>query len=530
MKPFFHELRRTFTSKSVLVLLIVILLFSSLSAYSSAQSQAQISSYISYTGSYGYGANDTYHIFIHLDNQYNVPVSGAQVNLTIANGTAFTEYSNTQGFANFTLSNLTPSQLASPVSKYTYVPNSTNEVYMEFSASVGAGSSASKYNSFVYVYLNQSNRYFFTTITPTKASNGTIVNKTQEIGRYEIYGNNIPGQPSRQGFNIWYEGNTGSLSPKISLYYEKINTTGPGGSFTFNTSSLTANNMTYFGSYSSFGQMNVNPSNLSSTNSTWYIFAIFTPDGQLLSFLPMQIYMPETVSQVNSQFFGTEMGIIGLFVPLMAVTSGYLTFGKDRASGALKSTLVRPVSRLSVFSSRFLANVSAVFLASVLAFIVSSMVYSVLLGAGLSMDTILYGLYAILVSIAAYTGIVYLASSLFRNQGPILAISIGSFVVLDLLWTSLFIPVIPYVIIIGVLRAVSGTVAFARGYFTLFYFSPSGYANIASYLITNQNPIYTVGTVTPAQLGVSVFRFILGGVLWIAVPVVLAVIAFLKRD
>lgn len=530
MKPLFHELLRTFTSKTVLILLVVIVLFSSLSAYTSAQNNTSTSQGVTYILSYGYGANDTYHIFTLLANQNNIPVSGAEVNLSIGNGTVYSEYSNVQGYANFTLSNLTPSQISSQAEKYFGQPNNiSNEVYVACTVTENAGSFESKMQTSVPVYLNQSDRYFFTTITPTKESNGTIINKTQEIGRYELYSVNIPGQPSRYGFDMWYEGKVGAVSPEVGLYYESF-TTGPNGGFSINTSSLTESNMTYFGSYSSFSQLSINPSNLSSTNSTMYVFAIFTPGGKLVAFNPMQIYTPATVSQVNVQFFGTEMSIIGLFVPLMAVVSGYMTFGKDKASGALKSTIVRPVTRRGVIMSRFFANVSAVFLASVIAFLVSSLVFSSLLGVGLPVDTVLYGLFAILVSITAYTGIVYLASSVLRTQGSILAAAIGSFVVMDILWSSLFLPVIPFAVIILVLKATSGSIAFAKGYYTLFYFSPSGYANIASYIITNQNPIYVAGKVTASQLGVSTFKFILGGLLWIILPVVLALVAFIKRD
>lgn len=525
MKPFFHEFKRVFTSKTVLVFLIIIVLFSSLSAYSSAQSSTTTSQAIGDAVSYGYGSNDTYHIFILLENKENLPSMDTKVNLTIANGTSFYEYSNSQGFANFTLSNLTPSQISFHPKGYV-IPTANNEVNVAYSATINESSYQDTFSSSVSVYLNQSSPYFFTTYVSTKLQNGTIANQTVENGRYSISSTRIPGEPTRRQLSIWYEGNQGTVSPDIKLYYGKLNSIKNG----YNTSSLTETNFTYYGTYSSFSQKTINPSNLTSTNSSWYVFALFTPGGKLLALDPIQIYYPTSVSQVNTQFFGTEMTIVGLFVPLMAVTSGYLTFGKERASGALKSTLVRPVTRIGVISSRYLSNVTAIFIASVVAFLVSSLVFNDLLGVGLPMDTIYYGLFTILISIAAYTGVIYLASSILRSQGSILAAAIGTFIVLDFLWSSLLLPVIPFAIIIGVFRAVPGSIEFARGYFTLFYFSPSGYTNIASYIITNQNPIYTTGNVTGAQLGVTPLKYVLGGILWIIIPAALAVAAFIKRD
>lgn len=530
MKPFFYELKRTITGKAVIILFIVILVFSSLSAISSAQSNSSDNQVFMTTNAYGYGANDTYHIFIQLFDQYGDAISNADVNLLIANGSVFSKYSNVQGYANFTLSDLTPAQLSSPPGKFAPPPTASNEVNMYFNATLTQGSSSMTVSNWVSVYLNQSNRYFFTTITPTKTSNGTVINNTGETGRYGMYTISIPGQPSRYGFEVLYQGNAGWVSPSINIYYERFNLPGNQGSLLINSASLNETNMTNFGSYNSFAQMSVNPSNLSSTNSTLYLFAIFTPGGKLLSYILMQIYIPASVSQVNSQFFGTEMTIIGLFVPLMAVTSGYMTFGKDKASGILESTLVRPVTRRGVIVPRFFANVLAAFLASVLAFLLSSLIFSYLLGTGLPPDTILYGLFAIFVSISAYTGIIYFASGILKSQGHILAAAIGSFIVLDVLWSSLFVPVIPYAIIIEVFRASPGTVAFAKGYFTMFYYSPSGYSNIASYLLTKSNPIYTTGNVTASQLGVSLSKFLLGGILWILIPAVLALVAFIKRD
>ena len=470
MIPFIYELKRVISGRTVIILTSVIVLFSLLSVISTVENTSTGGSSINST-QYGYGANDTYHVIVSMNNQYGYPAQGIRVNLTIGNNSAYHKYTDSEGYANFTFTNMTPSQFG--VTNGPYSPLLGNNVtYVGLNFSAKEGSYGTSEIGYIPVYLNQSDPYFFHTSSIVGYTNGTADYANNSFGRFVVGVVTSQIQPSRYNLAVTYEGNVDEGAPPVELYYLPYNSTGPNDLGIYRElNSVNESNMTYFGSYSGFTEKIINPGNLTSSNTSQYMFALFTPWGKLIYSEPVTISIPATGSHVNTQFFDSEMTFVGLFIPLMAAASAYLTFGKDKVSGVLESTMVRPVSRKSIILSRYLANTSAVFAAAVASFLISSLAFSFFLGHGLPINTVLTGLYAMLVAIAGFTGIVYFASGIFKSQGAVFAVAVGIFFVLDALWSNLLTPVIPFAIIIGIMRAAPGTIAFARGYILLFYLS-----------------------------------------------------------
>ncbi len=70
--------------------------------------------------------------------------------------------------------------------------------------------------------------------------------------------------------------------------------------------------------------------------------------------------VPIEVTNVAASFFS---GLLGFFIPLMAIIGSYSSYGKDRLTGVLESVLARPVTRLSLGVSRYLSTMIAFVLA-----------------------------------------------------------------------------------------------------------------------------------------------------------------------
>lgn len=534
MRPFFYEMKRVFTSKIVIILTVTIVLFSAVIAVGSSSSPAGgVTIASNYFGtSYGYGSNDTYHIITHIYNAYGAGIADVNVNVTIGNGTVIKHKTNGEGYSDIIITNRTPAQLADSFYQNLGGPSPfLNQVFVGFNFTLQNGSTVFGESGEIPVHLNQTNPYFFNVTSRITDENGTTQTINTPLSRYIMGPASTVNQPTRTNIMLDYEGNVSSGSPLVKMYYTQINQslekTNP-VKFYKELNSLNETNMTYYASYSGFSQKIIDPSNLSSNSS--YVFALFTPSGTELASASIIVYHSFTTTQVNSQFFGSEMDIMGLFIPLMAVLSGYMTYGKDKTGLVLESVLVRPVSRSNIILSRYVANTVAVFLAALVAFGVSSLIFGYFLGHYLPLNTFLTALFAMLVGISGFIGLVFFASNMLKSQGTLLGAAIGLFFVLDLLWAFIVIPLIPFLVVTEIIRAVPGSDAFARGYIMMFFLSPAGYTNLASYLVQGGSNLFTSQSATIAQIGLNLKTFVIGGVLWIAVPLVMAVVSFVRRD
>lgn len=527
MIPIVYELKRALTSKTVIILTAVIILFSVGSAFATAAFSSPTTTTqgnVSYA--YGYGNNTTYSFVVYVGNGYGQPIQGSVVNVSFVNGATLTPVStDSNGYANFTATDINSTML--PQLKGTTISQA------EYNFTTAFGSPSFTRPLEIFTNTSAPNQYFFQTISSVASGNGTFVNQTNNVSRFQLSSISIPNQATRTGLGVFYEGNLSIGSPSVKLYYLPMNTTSNGGinyQQAYNNAT-SEKNLTYYGTYSGFGSLNINPSNLTSSNDNYYMFALFTPNGTPLTVFPavIQISSKASTSQVNSAFFGSEMSLLGLFVPLMAAVSAYMTYGKDRTGQVLESVLVRPVSRKGLISTRYLANTLAVFIAALISLVISSLVFEHYLGRALPLDTFAYGLWAVFVGIAGFVGLVYLASNFLKSQGALLGFAIAIFFVLDLFWS--FLPIIPDLLAFEVMKLTSGTLPFAKFMIDMTYVTPTGFTALANYLVSGStNFAYNVQGVTLAEQGVSTMGLVITGIVWIAIPLIIAIYAYTKRD
>ncbi|AKA47883.1 hypothetical protein IX51_00920 [uncultured archaeon] len=520
MGTFSYELRRTLSSKTVIILTAAVIAISVFSAINTATSSPGP---IGFNNSvaYGYGSNGSYSIVVYIHNGFGQPIQGSRVIVGLGNSSTLTGTSDAMGYANFTLSGVNSTVIENP-------SNSTQwGLPFNYTTSRGMVNFG-----MLDMYSNYSNPYFFSISYSYKLPNGTLYNKSQDISRYSMNSVSVPNQPTKSALDVLYEGDVSQGSPEVLLYVMPVNGTieQNGYSVGYSALNISEQNMTYFGTYRSFSHVELNPKNLTGSNVNYYVFALFTPSGKLLTSLGLAINTPEQGNQVSEAFYGTQMSIMGLFIPLIAAVSAYATYGKDKTLGVLESVLARPVSRKGLILSRYLANLSAVFAATFVAFLVSSLVYGIYLGNRIPADTFLSGLWSLFAASAAYIGLVYMASNFTKSSGALLGFAIGIFIVFDFLWTFAGADLIPFLITSLLLHIPSGSLQYVQSFVDLYYISPAGLPNITSLIITGSaySTIYARSSEF-VQVGLTYFNVILIGILWSVVPLVLSVIAFVKR-
>lgn len=537
MIPVFYELKRALTSKTVIILTVVIILFSVAAAYGTAAvtNPGGPSAQNVIANSFAYDENGTINVSIHLATSYGDPIVNSTVNVSFPNGYALpSKTTDSHGYANFTANNVNNTTFS--------ISNGINYGTGDFNYTNSLGSTSFQNTLFIFGNQSFNNPYFYKMgIGLTTKSGNSSKNTTLNVSRYSLNTVRIQNEATKAGLNIYYNGNLGTTSPAVKLYYMPVN-----ASTNLNYKAILENatsekNMSYYGTYSNFNSINVDPANLTGSANNQYLFALFAPNGTPVTppdyFYPAALYGPHlevisttaTSSQVNSAFFGSEMSLLGLFVPLMAAVSAYMTYGKDRTGQVLESVLVRPVSRRGLIATRYLANTSAVFIAAVISLAVSSLMFDHYLGKYLPLDTFLYGLWAVFIGIAGFIGLVYLASNFLKSQGALLGFAIALFFVFDLFWS--FLPLIPELISFELLKLTSGTLPYAHFMVDMTYVTPTGFTTIANYLVSGgTNLAYNVQGVTLAQQGVTPLALIITGLVWIAVPLAVAIYAYSRRD
>ncbi len=520
MKGFAYEMVRVLTSRSLLVITAIIIIISFAVALSSAVSPPGPSPAQSYSAhAYAYGANGSYSIVTHIGNGYGYPVEDVAVNISLPNSIYYTGSTDKAGYTNFTGLDINLSEVA-PVSG----TGNAEFKYMGPSGSWQSGGGLT--------VLENVTGYGAKAISfRVQSANGTVTNYLNNISRYSLSQVAVQNQPARAALNMFYLGESGSAAPPVDLYYMPDNTTlTPTSSFPPNYSYLSERNMTEYSSYQGGYSYNVNPSNLSSSETNTYIFALFTSNGSFIQAMSVKVYQPYTNSQVDQVFYGQEMELLDLFVPLMAMVTAYISFGREKASGVLDSVIARPVSRRSLIVSRYLANVSAVFTASVAAFAVSTLIYFDYLGTFIPSGAFLLGLWSMLAVTCSMVGLMYLVTNFIKSENAILGAGIAFFFVLDLLWTFQSFPVIPAIVTTFIIHPAFYSIANARTYILLDYISPTGMIPLtALHVVGNLGFVVDVRAYSQRSVWLTLADLFAGGIAWIAVSFGLAVLFFTRR-
>ncbi len=233
----------------------------------------------------------------------------------------------------------------------------------------------------------------------------------------------------------------------------------------------------------------------------------------------------------DNGLFAIVDAIFGVLIPILAVFMGYLTYGKDRTSGVLESVVTRPVTKGELILTRFVA--------SVIAILIALLISTLLIDAGqysyyykfIPANMFLALVWTYLVEGAGFLGLVYLFSHLLKSQSAVLGMSIGIYLVLALLWS-----VVEDLVLFEVFHATIGSISSLQGFVNFNFGSPSGYSRNLVMYITNSSSILGLqrpsgGTqINPANYGVTLVSLGVIGIVWIAVPVLIAYLLAKRYD
>lgn len=520
MKPILFELKRALTRKSLLVIIAVLIIVPASLTWYSISNTGHSEAIVSQASAIG--SNGTYNVSIFLYEVPGKPVPQAFVNISVQMH-AITLRTNNRGFANTTLQNV--------VAQSGKLKNVTYSF-----ASYTEGSSFSQTDS-IPIYANQSNPYFF--IVTNGAGNQTEYSSRYAVGQTTL-------SPDVNGISIFYSYGGISNFPKLYVYYTQIPSNGTlfagGWTVTYegnlnsspylpNFATTSRSNLTFYGEYVASPSMVIDPYNVSG-NSTGnrYLFEIFAGNGTLLGFTEIEPRTNDSAHNVSSVFYQDELPLISFFVPLMAILSAYQTFGVDLGNGTLSSIVARPISRKSLYFSRFAASSVTVVLSSFLSLGVSSLMFHYALGVYLQPLGLLLSFWSLAVMSCAFVGIVFLVTILWRTQKwHIVSILLITAIML-FMWDIPGLPILPNLISVVILNQPIGSFPYFLTLVRLDYLNPASFTNLTSYLIAGKEGSIIFGFFPSYDLGVSVLNVVLGGIIWIFLPVVTGFLLFIRRD
>ena len=508
MKPIIYEIKRTLTSKFVIVLIVAIVGLSTLIAYESAKgladsSSSSVPSSVSLIPGYYIQGNNITVVTIPV-NPYGQPDSSH-----LSSGVSLS-YNGT-----------------------TKVVNTPSGNYYNATFSLANRPDTVLLMNYTYSSFRQT----------TTASQGFLINNSQpDSGLNTEYFPIDPSNTTTYGVSLFYVGPNGSASPSLTVYFDNLSTSYTNNPSSLNETTLIMDNAISSTSISGIHYTTVFPVfkgneykdnlTLSVISSKSIYITGFTKLGSNQSVLKGSLqllgssFAPVTEKIVQDLIFSGISTIVGFFIAILSVFEGYLTYGKDRTSGVLESVLKRPVTRGTLISSRFAANAVSIAIAVIVSMISADLLIHYYLHLYLSMSFDLYFIWSFFVEGAAFLALVYFFSHLVKSQGAVLGSSIGLFVVFGLFWS-----VIADVFIFA-FHISSSSSAYVTTQIAFDYASPSGFSALFQILFEKTiGSSFGAGTsINPSLFGVIPAFIVLAGILWIAVPFLGAFTLATRRD
>ena len=483
MRPIVYEIRRTLTSKFVIIMIIAIVGLSSLLAYEagSTYSPSPVSSAPQLTTGY-YMSGSSVVMVGYAHDAYGNPVSGIKVSYDY-NGTTYNSTSASNGFANYTIP-------------------------------AGNVSSGTVHVSYTYTTLRKSIEVHSTPVSFSSSPGSS--------GLYVTAGIVNPSNSTMFGLELFYVGTNGTTSPSLDVYVYN---------YSLPVSDISTN-YSYKHSFSGFTVLNIFPTvtganrtdlyKVEVTNSSGY--TMYPPHSSQSPVFPLTDYTPMTQSTLQSLVYAGTSEILGFLIPILAVFAAYLTYGKDRTNGVLESVLKRPVTRGGLITSRFLSNSVSIVVAVGLSMIFSDLIIHHYFGMYLSTTFSLYFVWTYVVEGISFLALVYMFSHIAKSQGAVLGAAIALFVVLDLFWS-----IIP-IAILAALKISTSSTAYVSASVGFDYASPAGYSTLVQTMFTGKFGIISSSTIDPSAFGITAPFLIVAGILWMAVPFAIGYYLAKNRD
>jgi ABC-2 type transport system permease protein len=489
IRPFLYDIKKTITSKTVLILIAIILLVSLAIIPFTGRTSLNTQGF-SQPGVIFYH-DGGYNFLNYLYNNFGDPLPGVVVTVTVT----------LSGTNNYTQTGVTNSSGLALVSVNAPQPpaNSTNYyVTVKYSFSGGSSSSFS-----TYIDTPPSGNIRFL----TSSAFATIVDKYNS---------------SKLNIQIFYAAPYGRLPSGYSVYYKLVPPSFP---YPTKAKPFNQSQMTFLADLTSYYETFDTPIPPGTDQSSNIWFELFAPNKTAVESanypvsLLRQAQPPINVSNAAAFFFS---GVLGFFIPLMAIIGSYSSYGKDRITGVLESVLSRPITRRGLATSRFLSTLLAFSLAVIASVGLVDIVLNQVAGSFLPQDYVLSIIAGLVAEVAAFTGLIFLLSHLVKSTGLLLGISIGLFVVLDFFWGLIIF------LLTVLLGGTQGSfVALQATYFS-YYANPAQFLNLINTLMLQSSSIGNF--VSASSLGVTLPAIVLDGVIWAVTPFILFLYIATRRD
>ncbi len=492
IRPFLYDFKRTITSKTVLILVAVVLLISLAIIPFTNRGFINNTTLVQPGILYYWDSAGSHfpHFLIYTYNQYGDPVSGVPVDIL--------------------LSTFPPT-----VMNYTQtgVTNSSGLVFITVSAPRGA------YRMQVTERFPNGQSSFGTEISG--ASTGLVQSVSNAAFSTVVDKSNS----SRNDVQIFYAGANMTVLNGYRIYYKVVN-----ASFYSppNLGPFSRSNMTLIDTLSGYHKIYdpAIPAGFNQTAQVW--FELFAPNNNTAAkynyFSLFQLrpqgtpFTPTVLTNLAALFFST---ILSFFFPLMAIVASYSSYGKDRLTGVLESVLARPVSRRGLALSRFLSTLLALSLAAIACVGLVDLVLNSIGGSLLSSTYVMAIMAALVVEVAAFTGLVFLLSHLVKSTGLLLGISIGLFVVLDFFWSLIIL------LLTIVLGGTSGSSVAIQAAIISYFANPAQFINLVNAYVFQS---FSSVSVQGSAYGLTLPNIVVAGLLWAIVPFVLFLYLAIRRD
>ncbi|EQD42169.1 hypothetical protein B1B_14176, partial [mine drainage metagenome] len=356
MRPIAYEIRRTLTSKFVIIMIVAIVGLASLLAYENGSTFSSVNVPTTpelTTGYYISGQNLIVVGYFH--DAYGSPITHITAYYEY-NSSVYSSAANKLGFANVTIPSISTAKPTITVL--------VNYSYERFRQPVS--SPQSPYH-----------------INPTISYSGLTIENA-------IFN---PTNRSNLGMLAFYVGPNGSLAPQTTLYISPINISNLASS---SPQSL-KNESAFSYSISNFVETTVFPKVTAADKGENYSVVATNASGSFITFTtssdagyvgilgPLSLYTKLTQSDLQSLVFSGTSEILGFLIPILAIFAAYLTYGKDRTTSVLESVLKRPITRGEIIFSRFISNSVAIVSAVALSMVFSDLIINHYLGSYLSL-------------------------------------------------------------------------------------------------------------------------------------------------
>lgn len=474
---FLYDIRRTITGRFSIIMIILIILIGAAIGYSFGALISSSGGSSTSLAAHGYESSTGDNITIFAYNQYGQPVATQPVSVNYAG----------QWYNGSTLA-----------SGYFYAHPPFNNTTKFFSYGIpGSGASPFAGGEPLYNYtgLNQTLQIL------SSLSLRTVSNKSS------ITGNDIL---------ALYFGPNGTAAPQISLYYQAANSS---SNFVGMPSPFNSTGKTEFGSISNFHNEIISFNvGANSTSSQYYIYAVY--NGTVVGYTI--IYNSGITPTVLANLFIIVVNaIFALLIPIMAVFSGYLYFGKDKTNGVMESILVKPITKGRIMISRYTSTLTVSLIATALGIVVIDILSASYTGHLVKWYLVGDIIWIYLVVAGGFIGLVYLITQFSRTTGFLLGISLVIYFVMALLWNDIVV-----LLVLGQLfHLTPGTLAYARADVIAQSLSPSGYGTLVFGYLSG-----SVSGLTLSTFSISIYEIAAVGVAWLVVPFGIAYYVARKRD